>query len=314
MKRARPARSARIGHEREQFTMTGSQSHWRRSVLATTVGVSLAASLALAGVADAATTQSGGGFAPGASGSVAAITGSSMEVQNQQTGQVTVSWTPTTTFSQTASVPASSVAAGDCVTVSGSSSKGTITATTVTVSQPTAGKCTTGGFGGRFGGGASGSSAGGGGTPPSGAAGRRPGGFGGERPGGGAGGGGRPGFGGSDHFGFASGKVTSATSSTLVISGFSSASITKKPSSSKNTKSTKKPPAIKTTTVKVTIKSTTTYSEDQSAASTNLAVGDCVTASGSTSSTGAVTATSVRITSTGGKTCTTGFGRGATGG
>jgi hypothetical protein len=41
-----------------------------------------------------------------------------------------------------------------------------------------------------------------------------------------------------------------------------------------------------------------------------LAVGDCVTAFGSTASTGAVTASTVRITSTGGKTCSPGFGGG----
>jgi hypothetical protein len=102
--------------------------------------------------------------------------------------------------------------------------------------------------------------------------------------------------------------VKSATSTSLVISGFSSASITK------NTKSSKKRATPKTTTVKVKTTSSTTYSENQSAASTNLAVGDCVTAAGSSDSTGAVSATTVRITSTGGQTCTTGFGRGASGG
>jgi hypothetical protein len=45
-----------------------------------------------------------------------------------------------------------------------------------------------------------------------------------------------------------------------------------------------------------------------------LAVGDCVSAFGSASTTGAVTATTVRITSTGGKTCTAGFGGGFGGG
>lgn len=271
------------------------QTLCRRSILVATVGVSLAASLAFAGAADAATTPSGS-FSPPTSGSVAAISGSSMEVQNQQSGQVTVNWTPSTTFSQVASVPSSSAAAGDCVTVSGSSSKGTITAKTVTISQPTAGKCNAGGSGG-FGGGAR----------PSGASGRPAGGFPGGRPGG-ATGGRRPGFGGSGNVGFASGTVKSATSTSLVISGISSASITK------NAKSSKKPATPKTATVKVKTTSSTTYSENQAAASTNLAVGDCVTAAGSSDSTGAVSATTVRITSTGGQTCTTGFGRGAFGG
>jgi hypothetical protein len=90
-----------------------------------------------------------------------------------------------------------------------------------------------------------------------------------------------------------------------VISGFSSASISK---------NAKKPSKSKTTTVKVKITSSTTYSENQAAASANLAVGDCVTAAGSADSTGAVSATTVRITSTGGQTCTTGFGRGSAGG
>ncbi|HXA31212.1 MAG TPA: DUF5666 domain-containing protein [Acidimicrobiales bacterium] len=284
--------------------MKCSQPLWRRSVLATTLGVSLAAGLAVTGVAEAATPPSGGSFSPPTSGSVAAISGSSMEVQNQQSGQVTVNWTPSTTFSQVASVPSSSAAAGDCVTVSGTSSKGTIAAKTVTVSQPTAGRCSAGGFGGF-----------GGGGRPGGASGRPAGGFPGGRPGGGAGGGrpggaggGRSGFGGSGNAGFASGTVKSVTSTSLVISGFSSTGI------SKNAKSSKKPATPKTTTVTVKITSSTTYREDQRAASTNLAVGDCVTAAGSSDSTGAVSATTVRITSTGGQTCTTGFGRGSTDG
>jgi hypothetical protein len=45
-----------------------------------------------------------------------------------------------------------------------------------------------------------------------------------------------------------------------------------------------------------------------------VAVGDCVSAFGKTASNGAVTATSVRVTSTGGSTCATGFGGGFGGG
>jgi hypothetical protein len=43
-------------------------------------------------------------------------------------------------------------------------------------------------------------------------------------------------------------------------------------------------------------------------------VGDCVSALGTSSSTGAITASTVRITSTGGKTCAAGFGGGFGGG
>jgi hypothetical protein len=60
--------------------------------------------------------------------------------------------------------------------------------------------------------------------------------------------------------------------------------------------------------VKVTTSSSTTYKESQGAASSALAVGDCVTAAGSNDSTGAVTASSVQITSTGSSSCTSGFG------
>ena len=57
--------------------------------------------------------------AGGASGSVAALNASSMEVQNASTGQTTVSWTSTTQFSKTVTEAVSSLAAGDCVTVTG---------------------------------------------------------------------------------------------------------------------------------------------------------------------------------------------------
>jgi hypothetical protein len=43
-------------------------------------------------------------------------------------------------------------------------------------------------------------------------------------------------------------------------------------------------------------------------------VGDCVSAFGVSGSTGDVTATTVSITSTGGKTCSAGFGAGGFGG
>ncbi len=85
----------------------------------------------------------GGGSFPGASGSVAAITPPSMEVQNQQQGQVTVSWTGSTRFSQMVTVPASSVAVGDCITATGTPANGAMVATAVTITQPSStGSCT----------------------------------------------------------------------------------------------------------------------------------------------------------------------------
>jgi hypothetical protein len=92
------------------------------------------------------------------------------------------------------------------------------------------------------------------------------------------------------------------TADTLAIYGFSSAGFTP------GSQSSSSPTSVKDTTVTVGLSSSTTYTETRTAAAASLAVGDCVTATGATGSTGAVAASTVRITSTGGQTCTTGFG------
>jgi hypothetical protein len=215
-----------------------------------------------------------------------------MEVQSQQSGQTTVNWTASTSFSQTVKTARSSVKVGECLTVTGSSKKGTVTAKSVTISKAKSGKCTgAGGFGGFGGAGGSRPSGSGGFTPPSG--GERP-------PQGGSGNGGPPqGAGGSArgfaNTGFATGKVTKVSGQSLVLSGFSSGTLRKQPVK-KNTRAT--PVAVKVT-------SSTTYTTSQAAAASDLALGDCVTAAGSTATTGAVTASTIRIASTGGKSCTT---------
>lgn len=91
---------------------------------------------------------------PGASGTIAAINGVTLEVQNPTTGQTSVAYTPSTTFEQTVSASVADVTVGSCVSAvgkptSGSSSNfgGPVTATTVTITQPVSGSCT-GGFGG----------------------------------------------------------------------------------------------------------------------------------------------------------------------
>ena len=213
----------------------------------------------------------GGGFAPGASGSVASISGASMEVQNPRTGQVTVSWKPSTTFTTTVDVTASAVTAGDCVTVTGTASNGTIVARSVSVSRPSGATCTRGaGLGGR--------------RPGAGA-------FTGSRAGG------RSGAFAGTNFSFAAGKVTSVSAGQLMLIG-----------STTTGRSATAPRPATSSTVKVQTGSSTVYTETRRAAASALAVGDCVTANGATDSTGAVTASVVRITSTGGKACTTGFG------
>jgi hypothetical protein len=210
---------------------------------------------------------------PGASGSIAAINGTSLEVQNPSTGQTTVTYTPTTTFDQTVSTAASSVTVGSCISAFGkptsSSSSGVrafgepVTATTVSITQPASGTCA--GFGG-FGRGGSGN-----GSP-----GRPAGGFGGEggrtRPAGGNLRGRAGGFGG------ATGTVDETDSATR-----------------------------KTSRVTVTLTSSTTFIERTTASSSDLAVGKCANAIGSASSTGAVTARSIVISTPGANGCTTGF-------
>ena len=97
-----------------------SHRRWARFLGAggTTV-VAVAAVMAAAGTADAATTSN----PIFATGSVAALSASSMEVQNANSGQTTVSWTPTTQFSKNVTETVSSLAPGDCVTATGTASK-----------------------------------------------------------------------------------------------------------------------------------------------------------------------------------------------
>lgn len=304
----------------------GQRHSLRWAAVAATLAAALAV-LALAGAAGAATTSPRGGqrFAPGAFGSVAAISGTSMEVQSAEAGQTTVDWVSSTIFTQTVTVSATSVVTGDCATVTGKQSKkGVITATTVAISAaPSSGACA----GGTFRMGRPGSVPGAGSKlhPPSG---RTSGGTFAHR---GAPFGDRPGakrsFPGASDVAFASGKVTAVATKTLTISGFSSAGLrtpsdrsksksstdpSSKTKSSKSSKSPKIPkiPKAKTTTVHVEVGPSTTYTETETAAPLDLAVGDCVTATGASAANGSVSASAVRITSTGrsSTSCTTGPG------
>ncbi len=104
----------------------------------------------------------------------------------------------------------------------------------------------------------------------------------------------------------ASGKVTGVSGSTLTVSGvsFSGGNFASRNKTSK----TKTPTKPKTETLKVTTSSSTPVSTTQTVSSTALAVGDCVAAFGPSATNGSITATTVRITSTGGASCTAGFG------
>jgi Domain of unknown function (DUF5666) len=220
---------------------------------------------------------------PGAFGSVAAVSGSTLEVQNPTTGQVTVNVTPTTTFTQTVPGAASDLAAGVCVAANaGQGVKAapgqSFTARTVAISQPGANGCTPGaggfgGFGPRAGNGGAGGS-----TTTAPANNRNPNRNGARRPNG------------------AFGKVASVSGPSFVV------------------QRTDRNGANTTTTV--TTDSSTTFTKVVSASQSTLANGQCVAALGPADQTGAVTANSIAIRPPGPNGCFTGNrgGQGAPGG
>lgn len=281
--------------------LSTSRSRWGAS--AAVAGVALAALLAACGGSAKASTGSsstsspangnspaagaagpGAGF-QGTSGSVAAISGSSMEVQNAQSGQTTVDWTSATTFLQSVKVAPTALTSADCVTATGAFTNGTMTATAVTVTPlPASGTCASG-FGARAGAGGFRRPTGSlpAGTAPSGSAARR--------------------FAGGS---VASGRVVRASTTSLEISGhtFAFRGGARRSGSTSTTTTT---PA---TDITIALTPSTIITEQKAVASSNLAIGDCVLAAGPSDSTGAVTARSVHITSTGGGTCSPGFARG----
>lgn len=220
-----------------------------------------------------------GGQRPAASGLIAAVDGSTMQVQNQQSGQVAVRWTDTTKFSHTVTVKVSSIKAGDCVTAiapSGTDQSATsFTATTVTVSESTNGECGRGGMGG-----------------PGGANGNRPSDIPSGFPSGAPG---APGGGAGNFGGIASGEVVSVSGSAVVIDAQSF-----DPNSGSTT-----PTTVHKT---ITVSSDTKVTGQASTTSESVAVGKCATAQGTADDTGTVTATSVSITDAANGQCMGGFG------
>lgn len=212
---------------------------------------------------------------PGAFGTIAAVAASSIEVRNQQTGQVTVNYTSSTTFTDDVSGTLADVTPGSCVQVVGSSS-GTgqpVAARTVTISPaPAAGSgCALPGRAGAGGGRPSGA------PNPSRAA----------RPSGANGPGG--------NFGGAFGSVTAVTATGFTVHGQARAT-----------------GAATDTTV--TVSSSTTYTKSESATAGALTVGACAAAQGTTDDTGAVTARTITVSKPVNGACTSGFGGGRRGG
>jgi hypothetical protein len=218
---------------------------------------------------------------PGVVGTAAAVSGSSMEVQNPTAGQVTVTFTAATPITETVAATSKDVIAGSCVSVTGTPSTSgsatrSVTATTVTVSTPVNGSCTAGsgfgGFGG-FGG-------------PRGTFSPRPGSTFSPRP---RPTGSRGAFGG---FGGANGKVTSLSAGGFEVQGRSRSQA-----------------AGTDTSVQVITTATTKYLKVVTVHPSALKVGQCITAVGTANSIGAVAARSIRISQPGPTGCVTGFGR-----
>jgi hypothetical protein len=236
---------------------------------------------------------------PAASGLIAAVSGSTMQVQNAQVGQVAVAWTAATKFTQQVTLSLGSIKAGDCVTAAataGSPTAASFTATAVTVSQAVNGRCF-GGLGG-FGG------FGGGGAPSPGASFSprpRPSGtrsF--ARPSGAA----RTGA-------FATGSVVSVSGSTIVVASRSfGAGASASPAASASPTAS----AGTTTNKTVTLTSATKITTVRSATAAAATVGRCVTAQGKADSTGTVAATVIAVTDPVNGKCTSGFGGFGTGG
>ncbi len=218
---------------------------------------------------------------PAASGEIAAASPGALQVQNS-TSQTTVTYTKSTRFSKTVTAV---VAAGDCVTATGtpvSGSSDALTATTVRVVSVGAGACRLADNGDRNGRP--------GGTPPTGAP-------------GGAGPGGNGG-----NVAVAFGTVTSVSGSTVRLSGNLRAGF--RPSTAPAPYPSASPPATPSAVpVTVTLTSSTTVTKAVSATSAAATVGRCATAEGTTDSKGAVAATSIVVSDKGPNGCSFGGGR-----
>jgi hypothetical protein len=233
---------------------------------------------------------------PGATGKIAAVSGTTLQVQNT-TSQTAVTYSAQTRFTQAV---AATVAAGDCVTITGqpvSGSTTAITASTVRITAPVNGSCPTAGAGGRR----SGSSS------PRPSFTRSPGeGFGGGF------GGGQGGGQGFANLAVAGGKVTSVTSGGFMVQGFLRSGFGGARSSASAT-----PTAPAAQSITVTLGSAADVTTVRTATSAAIKVGLCATAIGTANDTGAIAARTISLsnpTSSGSCSAAGGFGGGFGGG
>jgi hypothetical protein len=237
----------------------------------------------------------GGQRQPGVNGLIAAVNGSTMQVQTR-TDQTAVSWTDATRFTTVATAALTDVTVGSCVTVLEPATSGTatgsaasapatqVTAASVEVRPATNGECAAG-----FGGGAPGA----GGAPPAGAPTGAP---------TGTATNGTGGRGGAD-FGrrAVAGLVTAVSGDTITVQETARARGNGTASSTATASPT-------TTSVTVTTTSSTTYMAQKTGAATDVAVGECASALGKADDTGSVAATAITLRPATNGSCTTGFG------
>lgn len=282
-------------------------TRWLRRVLA--VGAVGALTLALAATAAGAQTSSPSGR-QFVTGSVTSVHGTSVQVSNQtQNSESTVTLAPTTQIDKSESASASAIAAGACVRVigTGSASKG-IAARTVVVNAATSNGCGPGNDrGGRADGGVLRF---GNGQRPSlrdranGANGTRR----------------FPRRGALANLAIANGPVVSVSGDKVVVKSTTFArpttTSTKSKSKSKSRQSAKTQtsrPKATTRNVTVTLASSTTITQTVSGTAADVAVGSCVTATGTTAGAG-ITADRVNVSAPVNGACTGGFGGGFFGG
>jgi len=235
-----------------------------------------------------------GGGMPGAFGKIAAKSGKTLQVQGSDS-QVAVTYTAKTSITQQVTGSIKDVKVGTCVTVmpaegsSGSASAGgsaagsgsastsaPVTAGTIRIAAAVNGSCDSGrGFGGQRGGGGR----------PSGAPSGMPSGMPSDFPSGGASGAPR----GGRMFG-TSGKVTAVTADGFTVAA-------------------RAPGSKATAKVSVEVGSTTTVTTTRSASASALKVGKCVSATGKSDDTGAVSASRISLSDPVDGECTGGFMR-----
>ncbi|MEI6622950.1 MAG: hypothetical protein WCP28_13690 [Actinomycetes bacterium] len=227
---------------------------------------------------------------PGANGLIAEVTGTTLQVQGTNS-QTAVTYSASTTITKDVTVTLAGVKVGQCVNANGTpdaNGGSALTATNVRISDPVNGVCT-GGFGDPNGG-----QPGGQGARPGGPGG--PDGYGGQRPSGAPSGmpsGGPPG---GQGFAFATGKVTSTTATTIVLTGRLMA---RGPAASAS------PADVPVT---VTVGADTKYNQIVKATPAALVVGQCARAIGPSDTKGILAATMITVTTPVNGVCETGFG------